>query len=108
MDMTDDTWHLVKDTAKVTGFLGTRSRPSPLSEDEVKRILSQNVDGAPVVRSIVSFEIGEQVRVVDGPFTSFNGVIEEVDNEKSRVKVSVSIFGRLTPVELEFAQVEKG
>ncbi len=107
MDMTDDTWHLVKDTAKVTGFLGTRSRPSPLSEDEVKRILSQNVDGAPVVRSIVSFEIGEQVRVVDGPFTSFNGVIEEVDNEKSRVKVSVSIFGRLTPVELEYAQVEK-
>ncbi len=107
MDMTDDTWHLVKDTAKVTGFLGTRMRPSPLSEDEVKRILSQNEEGAPVARATTQYEIGEQVRVVDGPFTSFNGTVEEVDNEKSRVKVSVSIFGRLTPVELEYAQVEK-
>jgi transcriptional antiterminator NusG len=107
MDMTDDTWHLVKDTAKVTGFLGTRSRPSPLSEEEVGRILSQSVEGTPLTRATIAFEIGEQVRVVDGPFTSFNGVVEEVDAEKSRVKVSVSIFGRLTPVELEYAQVEK-
>ncbi len=107
MDMTDDTWHLVKDTAKVTGFLGTRSRPSPLSEDDVKRILSQSEEGTPLTRSTTQYEIGEQVRVIDGPFTSFNGVVEEVDNEKSRVKVSVSIFGRLTPVELEYAQVEK-
>lgn len=107
MDMTDDTWHLVKDTAKVTGFLGTRSRPSPLTEDDVKRILSQSTEGTTLARSTQQYEIGEQVRVIDGPFTSFNGVVEEVDNEKSRVKVSVSIFGRLTPVELEYSQVEK-
>lgn len=109
MEMTDDTWHLVKDTNKVTGFLGNRSRPSPLSEDEVKRILSQqSADGTPVARATAMFEIGEQVRVIDGPFTSFNGTVEEIDPEKGRVKVSVSIFGRLTPVELEFGQVEKG
>ncbi len=107
MEMNDDTWHLVKDTPKVTGFLGTRTRPSPLPDSEAERILKQSREGIERPRPSVVFEVGEQVRVADGPFTSFNGTVEEVDEEKGRVKVSVSIFGRATPVELEFGQVEK-
>src|SRR5213082_88657 len=99
MDLDDQTWHLVKKTAKVTGFLGGRGRPSPISETEAARIMRQVQEGIERPKPSITFEIGEQVRVSDGPFTSFNGVVEEVDEEKSRVKVAVSIFGRATPVE---------
>jgi len=108
MDMNDEAWHLVKNTPKVTGFLGASgTKPQPISEAEAQRLLKQMTEGAERPRSTISFEIGEQVRVADGPFASFNGNVEEIDEARSRLKVLVSIFGRATPVELEFTQVEK-
>ena len=108
MVMDDDTWHLVKHTSKVTGFVGgAKNRPAPISEDEVQKIVSQMQEGTDKPRHKVEFIVGEFVRVKEGPFTDFNGSVEEVNYEMSKVRVSVMIFGRSTPVELEFSQIEK-
>jgi transcriptional antiterminator NusG len=107
MDLTDEAYHLIKNTPKVTGFLGSDNKPQPISDSEASRILHQVQEGIERPKPSVTFEVGENVRVSDGPFASFNGVVEEVDEARSRVKVAVSIFGRATPVELEFGQVEK-
>ena len=107
MDMTDDTFHMIKNISKVTGFLGADNKPMPISETEAQSILHQVQEGVEHPKPSVTFEVGEQVRVSDGPFASFNGFVEEVDEERARLKVEVSIFGRPTPVELEYGQVEK-
>lgn len=107
MVLNEDTWHLVKETPKITGFLGDATEPQPLSDDEVKRIMAQVEEGAASPRSKTSFEQGETVKVIDGPFADFNGTVEEVKPEKGKVRVLISIFGRATPVELDFMQVEK-
>ena len=107
MEMTDESWHLVKNTPKVTDFLGGKGRPIPISDTEAEHVMHQVQEGIERPKPSVTFEVGEQVRVCDGPFNSFNGMVEEVDEERARLKVAVSIFGRATPVELEYAQVAK-
>ena len=111
IDMSDEVWHLIKNTPKVTGFLGTGNKPQAISESEAKRLIAQ-LQGGPAggatMRTVVSYDIGETVRVNDGPFAGMNGTVEDIDEGKGKLKVSVSIFGRPTPVELDFAQVEKG
>jgi transcriptional antiterminator NusG len=108
LDLSDDVWHMVKDTPKVTGFLGAGNKPSPVSQKEADALIKQIQEGVESPRPSVTFDIGEEVKVTDGPFASFNGIVEEVDEEKGKLKVSVSIFGRATPVELDYGQVEKG
>ena len=107
MIMSDECWHVIRNTPRVSGFLGSRNKPQPISNAEAERIIKQMTEGVECPRTAVDFEVGEQIRVSDGPFASFVGYVEEVDTEKMRLKVSVSIFGRSTPVELEFSQVEK-
>lgn len=107
MDLTDEAFHLIKNTPKVTGFLGANNKPMPITEAEANRILNQVQEGVERPKPSIAFDIGEQVRVSDGPFASFNGVVQEIDSERARLKVEVSIFGRATPVELEYGQVEK-
>lgn len=107
IDMSDEVWHLVKNTPKVTGFLGAGNKPSPITEKEAERLMKQIQEGVDRPRPSILFDIGEEVKVAEGPFASFNGVVEDIDEEKGKLKVSVSIFGRATPVELDFNQVEK-
>tara|TARA_B100002051_G_C16682477_1_gene610660 strand:- start:778 stop:1311 length:534 start_codon:yes stop_codon:yes gene_type:complete len=107
MQLNDDTWHIIKTTPKLSGFLGNKGKPIPISNSEAKRISQQVVDGVEKSRPAVMYDIGEQVKVIDGPFASFNGEVEQIDEEKARLRVAVSIFGRLTPVDLDYSQVEK-
>ena len=107
MNLNDDTWHIIKNTPKLSGFLGNKGQPVPISNAEAKRISDQVIDGVEKTRPAIMYDVGEQVKVIDGPFASFNGEIEQIDEEKARLRVAVSIFGRLTPVDLEYSQVEK-
>ena len=107
MEMTKELYHMIKNTQKVTGFLGSTGSPTPVSEKEIDKIMGKIKEGTLVPKPQISFDIGEQVKVCEGPFASFSGLVEEVDEEKSRLKVSVSIFGRPTPIDLEYNQVEK-
>ena len=107
MNLSDDTWHIIKNTPKLSGFLGNKGQPVPISNAEAKRISEQVIDGVEKSRPAVMYDVGEQVKVIDGPFASFNGEIEKIDEEKARLRVAVSIFGRSTPVDLEYSQVEK-
>ena len=107
MNLNEDTWHIIKNTPKLSGFLGTKGKPIPISNDEAKRISQQVVDGVEKAMPAVMYDVGELVKVIDGPFASFNGEIERIDEEKARLRVAVSIFGRSTPVDLEYSQVEK-
>ena len=107
MNLNDDTWHIIKNTPKLSGFLANKGKPVPITNAEAKRISDQVVDGVEKSRPAVMYDVGEQVRVIDGPFASFNGEIEQIDEEKARLRVAVSIFGRSTPVDLEYSQVEK-
>ena len=107
MNLSDDTWHIIKNTPKLSGFLGNKGQPIPISNAEAKRISEQVIDGVEKAMPAVMYDVGEQVKVIDGPFASFNGEIEQIDEEKARLRVAVSIFGRSTPVDLEYSQVEK-
>ena len=107
MILNEDTWHIIKTTPKLSGFLGNKGKPIPISNSEAKRISQQVIDGVEKSRPAIMYDIGEQVKVIDGPFASFNGEIEQIDEEKARLRVAVSIFGRSTPVDLDYSQVEK-
>ena len=107
MNLNDDTWYIIKNTPKLSGFLGNKGQPVPISNAEAKRISDQVIDGVEKIRPAIMYDVGEQVKVIDGPFASFNGEIEQIDEEKARLRVAVSIFGRSTPVDLEYSQVEK-
>ena len=107
MNLNDDTWHIIKNTPKLSGFLGNKGKPIPISNDEAKRITQEVIDGVEKSRPAFMYDVGEQVNVIDGPFASFNGEIEQIDEEKARLRIAVSIFGKSTPVDLEYSQVEK-